>query len=897
MGKAKKMFCKKLAFREYILAIKYFMRNKKITHISGFCDTPFVCNPEISEEELSDLFRSACKHKVFIAKGDSICIHPQVFAFMNAWAHSVNIVTLHKPSYQGEKLITIGRARGGFLATVQDVKRDTILLLADESLDRLYEKLEEDITEKDVNRAFKLKKINQTLEQNGIHQNFSVRPVFQLVVLCVENKTGKKQDGELTFCVGKKEYEIVRGAVTTNLIEKKDIGQFRNELLSFIEENCPEPPEEEKKESKGGKEFEDPEEYTTFSYQKLIHTEGYPLNRRELLKFIFYNIKKGIVNWKHFARVSGIYVAIAVLALVWNMFGMCYLNNTFRIDQHSFLGNATAYLFAGTIGFGSGLKGFSFVRKSINTVYFATSFYVLLAVMVRSLWQDIAHRKVGESIREITEFPSKIKQYINAVDNKISYYLWAGFAIASSIGMVLWNPFSVFLLSLMLLCSCMKCERGMLAPLIMLYRTSADYQKVQTGKKKYPMFADIQLWLFGLGLGFLFYSGANLLVWFLFDYNLWVRIIFTVLFIVIALLKLGIVKISRPNKTASAIMLFLIAGILILLSQNGIILADDGGWTESGGSLLGLFRNSGFATILTFSLVLGIATVATLATFGAASTVVLAASAAVTGVSALWAATTEQGRKTAYDFVMGGYSPYGGDDEFAAGLSFFVGLAPGVGEVFSLCTGTRDTKCAFENGNIISALFSGFCTVAGISGIGDDVAKATGKAIIGEGMEDVAGGAMSHADDIMGKIADSACDSVKQNIGVGAAGVFDEQIKQMSTAGGNTSNHSVRSTNTGSRQTVNKVMPDKVDGDLYMEEKPRMYITSFDEIMKESSEEEVQKVIEILNSGAMETDEGVNQIMEMINEYMEENPSERLTKESILEILEQYWERLSEINS
>ena len=50
-------------------------------------------------------------------------------------------------------------------------------------------------------------------------------------------------------------------------------------------------------------------------------------------------------------------------------------------------------------------------------------------------------------------------------------------------------------------------------------------------------------------------------------------------------------------------------------------------------------------------------------------------------------------------------------------------------------------------------------------------------------MEDVAGGAMSHADDIMGKIADSACDSVKQNIGVGAAGVFDEQIKQIMSYG------------------------------------------------------------------------------------------------------------------
>lgn len=894
MRKAEKIFSKELALNEYILVLKYFMKNKQVAHVSGLCNSPFL-SADVSEEELSDIFRNAYKHKILVKKEDSICIHPEIFSFMNAWTHSVNIIAMQKPSYQGEKLIAIGRATGCYLATVQNAKKNSILLLADKSLEKLYDKLETYITEKDINRAFKLKKVNQSLADNHINDIFTVNHIFQLIVLCVDNSTGCKSGDDLTINAGKNEYEIIRGSIKNNAIEKKEIGQLRQELLAYIENNCPEPPkneeDEERKKEDQKQEYEDPETYTSLSYQKLIHMEGYPLSRLELLKFQFRNIVNSFRDWKRILKILGIYILIAFIVVVWNMFGMCYLNDTFRMDRRAFWGDATAYLFAGIVGYGSGLKGFSFVKDTINTTFLAASFYFLLTISIKSLWNDFSHRKMGENLKGIVELAPKVKLYSKVVDRKLSSYLWGGLAIASIIGMILWNPFTIFLLSLMLLFSCAKCERGLISPVIMMYRTSTDYQKVQVGKKKCPLFANIQLWLFSLGLGFLFNSVVNLIIWFLFDYNLWARLIFSTLFVLIALLKLGIIKINKPSKVFSVIFVCVIAGGLLWFSHYGMVFADDGGWTESGGSLLGLFQNSGFATILAYSLLMGATTVCALAFFGVGSAIIVPVALGVSGVSAIWSSTTEQGKKTANDLILGKYSPYGGDDTIASVLNFTIGVVPGIGDVFSVCTATRDAQYSFENGDILSGIFNAGCGVMGLKGCGDDIVEAFGKSMLNEGTEGAAKSAISRVDDLL----ERAIDNSKQSAEGGIVGMVDEQIKnaindQYDGFNGKTitkSHYENTSKSSGTKYTEGG-KTNSFHADSYDPEKPFMNAGGFNSIIEEASEEQIQEIIEIMNNGAIQMDDTLSQIMQDINEYIDNNPTEMMTKEIILQLLSQY---------
>ena len=960
MKKAEISFYRKFSFKEYVLALKYFMKNKEIPHVSGLCEGQFL-NAQVSEEALSDLFRSAYRHDLFVKQGEDIHINGEVFTFMNAWTHSVNIVSLHKPSYGEMKLIAIARVKGFFLATVQNAEKDSIILMADSSIEKLYAQLEEYITAKDVNKAFKLKNINKTLQQNGVNKAYEVEHVFQLVALNVENVTGQKLDNEVMFNVGKTEYEVTRGAIEDSPIEKRNISQFKEELIRFIVENCPESDEGDADDkTQNRKKFEDSETYSPLSYQKLVHTEGFPLSLPGLLKMQAKSVGKSLFDWKRLLKVLAINAVVSVLVLIWNMYGMCYLNDTFRISERAFWGSATAYLFAGTIGGGSGVKGLSLFRNTIDTVLLTSSFYFLLSIAGKSFLHDIIHHDFHKNIKKLIAFPAQIKLYAGNVKKSFSFYLWVGIIVASVFGMILFNPFTVLLLALMLLVSCSKCESGMISPLIMMYRTSAGYKKVSAGKKKMPLYADVQLWLFAIGAGLLLYSGINLLVWGVFSYNIWARLIFTILLIVIALFRLGIIKISKPNQVASVILMVVAAGGLMWLAQSGIVLADDGGWSESGGSLWGLLHNSGFDTILGFSAVLATATFVALCTAGLALPIV-AAGTALVGVGSLgWAGLTETGKETANDFMLGSYSPYGGDSKIATGLSIAVGLVPGVGEVFGIYSGVRDATYDFSNGNYASGIFDVVCAglnLKGLSsglktaakGVTNTVAKkVAGDEILGTltstwtQLDDAAKATLSSADNVAGAAANSAdnvasavagsADNVAgaaansaDNVASAVAGSADDVIKMTpaqaqiwnSTLG--TKLGKYVSTKYAKRQIVKQLFGEvteqvkKETGDHiiggikdtviqsllgegadFVDEKGaeiisgNMTIEDICGIVKDSTDEQTEGIVEIMNSGVISADDKVGNLMQEVNACISSNPSETITKDTLLEMISKF---------
>ena len=116
----------------------------------------------------------------------------------------------------------------------------------------------------------------------------------------------------------------------------------------------------------------------------------------------------------------------------------------------------------------------------------------------------------------------------------MSYYVWTGLAIASVLNMAVFNPFTVFILAIMILFSCMKCEDGAIAPFLMIFYSSTRYKKVMSGKSRAPLFGEYQLRLFGISIGLILCSILNAILWFVLDFNFWVRLTISIVVILLS---------------------------------------------------------------------------------------------------------------------------------------------------------------------------------------------------------------------------------------------------------------------------------------------------------------------------------------------------------------------------
>ena len=318
----------------------------------------------------------------------------------------------------------------------------------------------------------------------------------------------------------------------------------------------------------------------------------------------------------------------------------------------------------------------------------------------------------------------------------------------------------MFLLAMIILLSCTKSEEGGISPFLMIFNSSIRYKKVMSGKSRVPLFGEYQLRLLGISFGLILCSVLNAVLWFTLDFNFWARLAISVILILLSFIKLGIIKISKP--TVTAIFLFSVISvqlIIMLLSSSQIAFADDGGWTESGGTIAGLMQNYGWQTILGFSLTLAAAVAVGCLTFGLGTAVVAAAAAATFGTAALGATFTETGRKAAYDFIWGNYSPYGGDSKLAAALNLGVSLVPGFGDAFGVVTGIRDCSYDIKEGDWMALALDGF-----------------GLALDTHGLVGEIGDAFKHSDDVAGiiKNAGKNTDDIADTIAKKTGGFVDE---------------------------------------------------------------------------------------------------------------------------
>ena len=775
MKKEKPVVVNELSLNEYILVFKYFMKKAKCAHVTGFVNMPLLyAKPD--QTEMEQLVNLALKHGILVRNGNKTTINEVVYTFINAWTHSSNVVTIKKVSYSDQKGIFVTKLDGMYLAILQDAVKDRAVLVADSDIGIIYDYFRGEIEKKDTNKQFKLKNANKIFSEKSRSIQLEVDPVNQIFLQCFNNIGAKKYEADELIHIGKKQLEeiFLNDNHSVIHIERCSSDELKEVIVRYIDSHCYANKEHGNEPEATDEKIEDPEYYTRLSFMKLTRNETFPKGLLGFIKMMFVNFFKSFTDWKNILKRVGLCVLMSVLTLVWNLYALCYLNDTFNINIRAVFGKATAYLLAGVADTSSVIGLPTFVR-TVNTVTITALLYYLLAIVLRAIVGDIVSGKIKTNLSHIFSFGKNIKNYTTAVPREMSYYIWTGLAIASVLNMVVFNPFTVFLLSIMILFSCMKCEDGAIAPFLMIFHTSTRYKKVMSGKSRAPLFGEYQLRLFGISIGLILCSILNAILWFVLDFNFWVRLTISIVIIILAFIKLGIIKVSKPTVAVIFLLSIISVQIVIFMTASpSIVFADDGGWTESGGTLAGLMQNYGWQTVLGFSLTLAAAVAVGCLTFGLGTAVVAGAAATTFGAAALGATFTETGRKAAYDFIWGNYSPYGGDSKLASVLNMGVSLVPGFGDAFSVVTGVRDCSYDIKEGDWGALALDGFglaLDTHGLIGEVGDVLKNT------DDVADIAKNVGKNADGIVssaGKYADEVVSATTKK----SKGFIDENQLQ-----------------------------------------------------------------------------------------------------------------------
>ena len=348
-------------------------------------------------------------------------------------------------------------------------------------------------------------------------------------------------------------------------------------------------------------------------YQKIIASPGFPRSRTGFLFWMIKNFFKGLPSLiKGAARKKFLGAILAVLwgvvIFLYNMYITCFFNDTFMLERRARLGNLSPYVMGATLSTPNKLKGFDLDWGVIETTFLVAPMLMLLTLLGRHIFREIRTRKL--------HFLADVVGIISSAwENKKNGFgkgrnAWLVTALAFVAGFFLMNPITLFLTAIYAFLIFAQGNRNDMVRYIMLYKCAGGYKKISAGRKEEPDFRSYTMFFYRFGCGMLFYAFVSLGLWFLADYHFWIRLVVTVLMVVFALLQAFMPQLmsKKTVKAAGAFLLMLTAcwAVSYLLPE-GIVLADDGGISESG-DIWGLIQNAGFSTILGITIMtLGIA--------------------------------------------------------------------------------------------------------------------------------------------------------------------------------------------------------------------------------------------------------------------------------------------------
>nr|MCR5356554.1 hypothetical protein [Lachnospiraceae bacterium] len=156
-------------------------------------------------------------------------------------------------------------------------------------------------------------------------------------------------------------------------------------------------------------------------------------------------------------------------------------------------------------------------------------------------------------------------------------------------GFIIRNPFAVPVFALLLYFSFGQGGQSDIGQ--MFFRIRSADGKLYNGRKQIPpRYSEGMLIMYYMSIGLFMYSAVNVVLWFLFNYNYYIRFLVSGALIAAVLVLGGGGKKQVAGMVSSII--FIVGGFSLFFAVT--VFADDNGWSESGRNLKGLIHNNGF---------------------------------------------------------------------------------------------------------------------------------------------------------------------------------------------------------------------------------------------------------------------------------------------------------------
>lgn len=510
-----------------------------------------------------------------------------------------------------EQILTFYYADDAYVGVLLDEKNTLVVVTAEE--DALYKAFEKQLEDKTVSCDFKPEHWNvlwrgeDTSEENrGILQ-----PLREARITHCGNRV-QRERFNTAIVADNRQIQVIRGV---DSLSWKMLNRETALIQDWYGVICQEferlKTENQNKSGKGrsSTEKEDiPKEKS--EYQRITAAPDFPKSR---LGFIFWSLKRiiigfpkmilGMVRRKSLALL--LYPLWGVLLFYYNMYMTCYYNDTFMLDRRAQLGNLSPYLMAATLQTPSSLKGLQMKWGLIDTSFLVWPLMMVLTLLFRHLILQLRQRKIG-FFGDLLKIPGAVRDCMAHGYGK-GKSMWLVLAVVWILGFCIMNPITIFLAAVLLLLMFAQGTGNSLVQLAFLWACAGGRKKIDAGQKPEPDSRKYRVLLFHGSVGLAVYGLVSVLLWFVVDYNWWIRLVVTVLMVLFALLQVfmpGVISERLRSRMTIIFLLCMIAvcAAVIFGSSVGVVLADDGGWSESGGTLAGLMQNAGFSIILGVSL-------------------------------------------------------------------------------------------------------------------------------------------------------------------------------------------------------------------------------------------------------------------------------------------------------
>lgn len=636
----------RMGLAELYLLLRIRMEQTGRKNINGVKKAFF--EPETYQNS-KKLLKSLTKRKLLEQQDENILLNAGLQRALDVIRSSAHCMCFQNETLQKKnQILSFYYADGQFAGMLQDEKNS--LLVCTDDREAVYMAFESILEAKGISASFQAEKWEQLCGEK------IEKPVREAVIVHSGNRV-RRQRLSLAMVSDKHRLYLLGGEDAQKYDEiQRDVQPAANWFGVILRELGRLKDEGDSADGVPREKEEPPKPKS--EYQRIVESEGFP---KTGVGFWFWCLKKMLSGIPGAVREAAkkkflsafFYLAWAVLLFFYNMYSTCYINDTFMLNRRARWGNLTPYLMAGTMGTPSNIKGLNVNWGSIDTAFLVWPLMMLLTLIGRQLILQIKSRRLA-FFGSLLEIPRTVRDCRQRGYGK-GRQMWVPFLAVWILGFFIMNPVTLFLAAVYCLLIFAQNDNG-LVRLCMLWRCAGNRKKVEAGIRREPEIEKYRILFFHMGCGFLIYALVSLVLWYAAGYHYWIRLIVTMLMAIFALLQIfwpGMMSDPGKMRKARSVVLLVVGCMAAAYfgSRYGIVLADDGGWSESGRTLGGLLQNAGFSTILGLTLM----TIG-LALGGPVTWVVAGSFLAGAGVFAIGCTDTKAGdyvRKTSRQYFFG----------------------------------------------------------------------------------------------------------------------------------------------------------------------------------------------------------------------------------------------------